>query len=110
MGIPIGKMSSTIMGSTSLDSSWQVLTPITMSSMIKPPESSFMGIKNSLLLIPVSLQTLQIKSSCHEDTKGEPGGVIAMLLVLAKVGDMVGTRGSEPEALQSSPFVANLIK
>src|SRR5260221_14591655 len=98
------------MGSTSLDSSWQALIPLTTSSMTKLPGNSFMGTKNFLLLIPASLQILPIKSSCLESTEAEPGVVTAILPVRAKVGDVVRTRGSKPEALQSFPSAMNSIK
>ncbi len=70
----IGNASSPIMGSTSLGSSWQVLTPITMSSTTKPLENSSTGTRSSLLLILISLQTLPIKSSCPANTEEWLGG------------------------------------
>ena len=106
----IGSMSSPIMGSTSSGSSWQDLTPITMLSMTKPLENSFMGTRNSLLPIPISSQTSPIKSSYLANTKGEPGGVTAMLPALAKVAGKGDIRESKLEALWSFPFAENSIR
>jgi len=78
--------------------------------MTKPLENSFMGTRNSLLPILISLQTSPIKSSYLANTEGEPGGVTAMLPALAKVAGTGDIRESEPEALQSFPFAKNSIR
>src|SRR6266436_703375 len=69
-----------------------------------------MGTRSSLSLIPISSQTLPIKSSCPANTKERLGGVTATSPALAKVADMGGTRGSELEALWSFPSATNSIK
>src|SRR5258708_7072136 len=104
------KTSSPIMASISSDSSWQVSTPITMLSMTKLPGNSSMGTKNSLSLIPINSPILPTKSSCLENTKGEPGEGMATLLAPARVEGMGGTSRSEQEVLWSSPFVVNSTK
>src|SRR5260221_1358726 len=104
----IGRMSSTTMGSISLDNSWRVLTATL--SMTKLPKSSFMDIRSSPLLTPANSQISLIRSSCHENLEVQPGAVTVISPALAREVDMGRTRENRVEALWSSPFVENSIK
>src|SRR5258705_10164593 len=65
----------------------QFMVGLEMSSMTKPPGSSFMVTKRSPLLTPASSQILPTRSSCHEGIVAEPGVVTVMSPALAKEVD-----------------------
>src|SRR5258708_3564306 len=101
----IDRKNSTPMDNTSLGTSLPVLaSPLTL-NMTKLHTSISMGTKICCLLTLTSSPSSPIRSSCHENE-----GVavpIALMQALAKVADAEGTKESNWEVCQNSPFAVN---
>src|SRR5258708_16334887 len=104
----IDKKNSMSTDSTSLGSSSPALASPSTSNMTKLGRSSSMGTKICHLLTWTSSLSSPIRSSCCENE-----GVVAPIALMqapAKVVDAEGTKGSDQEVCQNSPFAKNSTK